>query len=62
MLKAKKPELPVAELMRGGAIAYEPAEADEELVFLPTRPALRQTGHLTLWMTYWRSWKPATSE
>src|SRR5574340_71173 len=31
MLKAKKLGLPVAELMRRGATAYEPAEADEEL-------------------------------
>ncbi|MDE2366950.1 MAG: hypothetical protein KGM95_08455 [Betaproteobacteria bacterium] len=31
VLKAKKLGLPVAELMRRGATAYEPAEADEEL-------------------------------
>lgn len=31
MLKAKKLGLPVAELMRRGATAYEPPEADEEL-------------------------------
>jgi hypothetical protein len=29
-LKAKKPGIPIAELMRRGATAYEPAEADEE--------------------------------
>lgn len=28
--QAKKPGLPTAELMRSGATAYEPAEADEE--------------------------------
>lgn len=31
VLKARKLGLPVAELMRRGATAYEPAEADEEL-------------------------------
>ena len=31
MLKARKLGLPVAELMRRGATAYEPGEADEEL-------------------------------
>jgi hypothetical protein len=34
MLKAKKLGLPVAELMRRGATAYEPAEAGEELGIL----------------------------
>lgn len=34
MLKAKKLGLPVAELMRRGATAYESAEADEELGIL----------------------------
>ena len=34
VLKAKKLGLPVAELMRRGATAYEPAEADEELGIL----------------------------
>lgn len=31
MTKAKKLGLPIAELMRRGAVAYQPAEADEEL-------------------------------
>jgi hypothetical protein len=31
MTKAKKLGLPIAELMRRGAAAYEPTEADEEL-------------------------------
>ena len=34
VLKARKLGLPVAELMRRGATAYEPAEADEELGIL----------------------------
>jgi len=34
MLKAKQLGLPVAELMRRGATAYKPAEADEELGIL----------------------------
>ena len=34
MLKARKLGLPVAELMRRGATAYEPAKADEELGIL----------------------------
>lgn len=29
--KAKKLDMPISELMRRGAFAYEPAEADEEL-------------------------------
>jgi hypothetical protein len=37
VLKAKKLGLPVAELMRRGATAYEPAEADEELGILADR-------------------------
>jgi hypothetical protein len=34
VLKARKLGLPVAELMRRGATAYEPAESDEELGIL----------------------------
>ena len=34
VLKAKKLGLPVAELMRRGASAYEPTEADDELGIL----------------------------
>jgi creatinine amidohydrolase/Fe(II)-dependent formamide hydrolase-like protein len=32
--KAKKLAIPISELMRRGAFAYEPAEADEELAVL----------------------------
>ncbi|SFW21879.1 hypothetical protein [Nitrosovibrio sp. Nv17] len=36
-LKARKLGLPVAELMRRGATAYEPAQVDEELAILADR-------------------------
>ena len=32
--KAKKLDIPISELMRRGAFAYEPAKADEELAVL----------------------------
>lgn len=32
--KAKKLDIPISELMRRGAFAYEPAETDEELAVL----------------------------